>query len=78
MKVLCIRNKANNVNYTYGVTIGKYYDTINDSDDVNYYILVDDTGEYYNSIDGYNVALPKYLFITESQIRDDKLNELGL
>jgi hypothetical protein len=76
MRVLCIENRGdsdsftNGENYKYGVTIGKWYDVSNSN--LNYYVLVDD------SIYGGTVALPKRLFITESEIRDNKLMLLGL
>jgi hypothetical protein len=78
MRVLCIENRGdadsftNGENYKYNVTIGKWYDVINSN--FNYYILVDDGGHY----GGHTVALPKRLFISESDIRDNKLILLGL
>ena len=77
MRVLCIENRGDSdsfkdvQNYKYNVTIGRWYDVSNSN--FNYYILVDDTG--YN---GFTVALPKHLFISESDIRDNKLTSLGV
>ncbi len=63
MKVVCIR-----IPYTYALTVGKQYD-------VSYFNF-----EYYNVIsdNGDSVLVPISYFITQEEIRDKKLEELGI
>ena len=66
MNVVCIiREKGG---FIYGLTIGKWYE------------VIENTNGYYLIYDNNNVSwsYSKTWFKTKAEIRDEKLNELGL
>lgn len=73
MIIKCITTKTgvrdNDLSYRF-ITLGKLYETLNyKSDDIHYYIINDNGDEdYFN----------KTCFVGIDEIRNDKLNQLGI
>jgi hypothetical protein len=72
MKVLCVTNDFNGKWSSFSshdmIKIGNWYDVANEGDD--YYTIIWDSG--------YEANLSKEYFKTVEQLREEKLNELGL
>ena len=71
MKLLCIKNSCyrSGVLFDYKELIpGDYYESIDDESLIN--VVVE--------INGFEVKIPKELFKTIIEVRNDKLNELGI
>jgi hypothetical protein len=66
MKVLCIDNSEKE----FTLTIGKYYDIIPGSTQSNIYLIENDMGHKHHVL--------KDRFKTLEEVRDEKLNELGI
>ncbi len=76
MKVFCFTNEyhvkteSNRIRHymTSTVSTGEWYD------------VVDSYGEYYTIVlkNGYCVNIPIYYFMTVSQLREEKINKLGI
>lgn len=73
MRVLCIDvSLVSSIGMNISITIGRYYDVLGGSDigSSNYYVLVDDNG--------FVGIFLKSNFKTMDQVRDERLNELGV
>jgi hypothetical protein len=71
MRILCISNSENsNVPGKVNITIGKWYESMGITDRSEYYILEDD--------EGFVTLYAKYNFITLQDLRDKRLNDIGV
>lgn len=66
MKIICIKNKIENI--TWEITIGKVYES--KIDKKNFYQIINERGAIF--------YYPKELFITMSEYRNHKLEEIGI
>lgn len=71
MRILCIENKSNGLmTGLINITIGKWYDSVAVTQGSDYYVLVDD--------EGFVTLYAKYNFTTLDELRNKRLNDIGI
>ena len=71
MRILCIENKSNGLmTGLINITVGKWYDSVSVTQGSDYYVLVDD--------DSFVTLYAKYNFTTLDELRNKRLNDIGI